>query len=154
MLLQWQLTYAVLLVHSSLIFTSSPSQQVQSPTPFSPLNSIMAWETWLNRPWKTFEKGFHNLRLDESSKCYGGRKRNSCRSSNLTVNHEGWRQWLWHMVISHCKSQWLAPLKSATNVHRVLGQVSSCVLNDPVDDMWCDVLWVDMAKLTQNATTV
>lgn len=51
---------------------------------------------------ETFEKGFCNLRLDESSKCYCGRKGNSCRSSNLTVNHVGW---LWHIadVISYCK---------------------------------------------------
>lgn len=43
---------------------------------------------------------------------------------------------------------------SSTSVQTFAGQVSSCVVNDPVDDMWSDVMWADMAKLAQSGTAV
>lgn len=42
---------------------------------------------------------------------------------------------------------------SSPSVQKITGQIPSCVLNDPVEDMWSDVLWADMVKLAQNGTT-
>lgn len=49
------------------------------------------------------------------------------------------------------KPRRLASSHSSVGIQTLTGQVSSYVLNDPVDDMWCDVLWADMAKLARGA---
>lgn len=90
----------------------------------------------------------------DTSKCCGVEQKDHLdRRSNLTVKHPGWKQELLQ-IISHRKPEWLDQAHSWNNIYAFAHQVSSCTLNDPVDDMWCDVLWADVAKLVKSSTTV
>lgn len=95
--------------------------------------------------------------VDEASRCCCGRIDHLDRRSNLTVKHAGWHQYLHGTVWYHIASLngWPSLDNALVNsVQIYAGHVPSCVLNDPVDDMWSDVQWADMAKLAQRATTV
>lgn len=86
----------------------------------------------------------------DTSKCSGvGKQYHLDRRSNLTVKQE-----LLHQIMSHRKPERPDQTHTWTNIYAFTNRVSSCTLNDPVDDMWCDVLWADMAKLVKSSTTV
>lgn len=99
------------------------------------------------------------LSVGRASWCVWGGINHLCRSSDLTVKHGGWHQHPRHRppCVHLCEPQWplrFWPTRSFTGGQTSDGQVSSRVQNDPVDDLWSDVPWADIAPLARGGTAV